>query len=805
MHKRLYLIDIISILERLFRLEEKKNFNNHSCSPSFSYYINHWLEKALKLPQHELSLKRLKNLKPVFANYALRNTEQRKKAILKGRQLLNEAKTLAFLERNIQYVKGVGPKRAAELKKLGIYRVWDLLTHFPYRYEDRSRFTKIIDAQIGDYVTLKGEIRAKDDIFTSKRKRITKAVVDDGTDQIVCVWFNQPYMKKLLTTGKEIILSGKVTGSALSRPPLKRRRTGSGFTKKEITHPIFEFLEKNDPIHTGRIVPIYPLTAKIGIRYLRTLVDRVLKETGNSLAEYLPKNLISSNDLINFEEAVRSIHFPKNMQEQEKARARFTYEEFLFLQFGLLLMRDLKKEKKITSFKSDGDLSERLEEILPFSLTDSQKKVLNKIKEDMTSPKRMMRLLHGEVGSGKTVIALGAILLAKDSGYQSTIMAPTAVLAEQHYFTLQKFCLPLGMEIGLIISGQKENERKEILKNLKEGKIDVLIGTHALLEENVQFKNLGLAVIDEEHKFGVLQRAHFLETFHEQPEILVMSATPIPRSLALALYGDMDISTLNELPPGRAQTSTFWLPATKDSAGREEKDNEKVYDFVKEELNKGRQAFIVTPIIEKSETLEVNSAIEIFESLRKNVFSSYRLALIHGRMKKDEQQKIMEEFRNKKTDILVATSLIEVGIDIPSATVMVILNAERFGLAQLHQLRGRIGRGEHDSYCVLISTPKTEEGKKRLSAMASTQDGFEIAQEDLEIRGPGEILGTKQHGFPEMKLGDILKDLKLLEQAREDAENLLKESPKLENNEMLKDILYSKFPYMEKLLKAEFK
>jgi ATP-dependent DNA helicase RecG len=336
---------------------------------------------------------------------------------------------------------------------------------------------------------------------------------------------------------------------------------------------------------------------------------------------------------------------------------------------------------------------------------------------------------------------------------------------------------------------------------------------------------LGLAVIDEEHKFGVLQRAHFLparqdlaggEMFNHQPrqrrdgpEILVMSATPIPRSLALALYGDMDISTLDELPPGRAQTSTFWIPARQDSAGGEEKDKDRVYDFIKEEINKGRQAFIVTPLIEESEKLparqdsaggEVSSATEVFEFLKDKVFPSYKLALLHGKIKKDQQQLIMEDFRNRKTDILVATSLVEVGIDIPSVTVMVVLNAERFGLAQLHQLRGRIGRGEYNSYCILVSTPRTEEGKRRLEAMVSTSDGFEIAEEDLEIRGPGELLGTKQHGFPEMKLGNILKDLRLLEQAREDAEWFLKEDPEFKNYSMMKDILQEKFPYIEKLL-----
>ncbi len=767
-------VDIISKLERPFRLEQKYNFNNHSCSPSFSHYVNHWLDKALELPQPRSSLKRLRSLKTIFKDYALQNIDAREKIFQKSKKLLNEAKSLVFLEKDIQYVKGVGPKRAAILKKMGINMARDLLTHFPYRYEDRSKFIKIAETKVGDYVTLKGEIRARDDSIRYGRTKLTKAIIDDGSGKITGVWFNQPYMKNLLPMGKEIILSGRVTD----------------FTGKQIAHPTFELSEKNDPVHTGRIVPLYPLTKGIGMRYLRTLVDRVLKESEDFLAEYLPANLVKTRELMDFKESTRQIHFPDSIEEEEKARSRFIYEEFLFLQLGLLFMRKMKKEFKKTKFEDGGDLIRKMEEILPFSLTGSQKKVLSRIKEDMTSEQRMIRLLHGEVGSGKTVIALGAMLLAKDSGYQSAIMAPTAVLAEQHYLTLQRFAVPLGMEIGVLIAGQKEKERKNIFKKLREGNIDILIGTHALLQENVKFKNLGVAVIDEEHKFGVLQRAHFEEIFKQKPEILIMSATPIPRSLALALYGDMDISTLNELPPGRTQTLTFWL---------EESNKDKVYDFIKEELDKRHQAFIVTPLIEKSEKLQADAATKTFEFLKENIFPSYKLSLLHGRIKKDQQQKIMKGFRNKKTDILVATSLIEVGIDIPSATVMVVLNAERFGLAQLHQLRGRVGRGEYNSYCILVSTPKTEEGRKRLKAMTSTSDGFEIAQEDLQIRGPGEMLGTKQHGFPEIKLGDISKDLKLLEQAREDAESLLKENPKLENYETMKDILYGKFPYIKKL------
>lgn len=774
--KHLSITDIISTIDRPFKLEKKYNFNDKSCTPSFHQYINNWIDMALKFPQPTHSITRLEEFKKIFKDYPPRNVDNRRTIFNRGVKLLNEAKTFLFFDRDIQYVKGVGPKRASDLHKLGIYKIRDLLTHFPMRYEDRSKFIKIAETKVGDYVTLRGKIRARDSSIRYGRTRMIKAIIDDGSGKITGVWFNQPYIKKLLPVGKEIILSGKVTE----------------FAGKQIAHPTFELSEKDDLVHTGRIVPLYSLTKGIGMRYLRTLVDRVLKESQNSLAEYLPEKLINAQELMNFEEAIKTIHFPENTDEKEKARKRFIYEEFLFLQIGLSIMRGLKKEASGIQFNSKADLVEKLQEILPFTLTNAQKKVLDSIKEDMTSSKRMMRLLHGEVGSGKTVVALGAILLAKDNNYQSSMMAPTAILAEQHYLTLQKYALPLGIEIGLLISGQKEKERKEILKKAKEGSIDVLIGTHALLQEKVKFKNLGLAVIDEEHKFGVLQRAHFSRLFDKKVEILVMSATPIPRSLALALYGDMDISKIDELPPGRAKTSTFWI---------KEKDTENMYDFIKEELDKAHQAFIVTPLIEESEKLKVDSATKIFETLQNEVFTSYKLALLHGKMKKNEQKSIMEDFRDKKIDILVATSLVEVGIDIPSATIMLVLNAERFGLAQLHQLRGRIGRGEHNSYCILVSTPKTEEGIKRLKAMVSTSDGFEIAAEDMEIRGPGELLGTQQHGFPEMKLGNILKDLNLLEQAREDAQMLLKEDADLKNNEMLRDILLEKFPYIKNFLR----
>ncbi|HIE43200.1 MAG TPA: DEAD/DEAH box helicase, partial [Candidatus Omnitrophica bacterium] len=467
-------------MERPFPLEEKYNFNNRSCTPSFHQYVNRWVDEALRLQQSHSLLKRLKELKSIFADYPLQDTGGRQKICKRSERLLNEAKTLAFLERDIQYIKGVGPKRASDLKKLGISDARTLLMHFPRRYEDRSKFTPISEVNPGDQVTVKGRIRARDEQTTFNRMKITKAIVDDGSDKIIGVWFNQPYIKTLLPIGKEVILSGKVLE----------------FKEKQIAHPVFEMIEDNDPVHTGRIVPLYPLVKEINMRYLRSLVNRILEDSEQFLAEYLPEDLIEKRGLMSFGEAIRKIHFPLSMEEKEKARKRFIYEEFLLLQIGLLLIKKKKKGKGI-KFSSGGDLTGKLENVLKFSLTDSQKGILTTIEEDMTSPHRMIRLVHGEVGSGKTAIALGACLLARENGYQSAIMVPTGILAEQHYLTLQKYAPQLGMEVGLLLSDQTNKERVDTLQKLKNGSIDVIIGTHALLQKDVVFQKLGLAVIDE--------------------------------------------------------------------------------------------------------------------------------------------------------------------------------------------------------------------------------------------------------------------------------------------------------------------
>jgi len=679
-----------------------------------------------------------------------------------------EAKAAYLLNSDLQYLKGVGPKRYAHLKRMGLFKVKDLIQHFPKRYEDRTNLTPIAEAKIGEYATIKGEIKARSEGYPRRRTKLTKVIVDDGTDRITAVWFNQPYLKELLPVGQEVIFFGKV----------------DKFTEKQMVHPEFEVLDK-DKAYTGKIVPVYSQTQEVNRRFLRKLIAASLQNLKGCLTEYLPEEIIAKHQFIDYPQAIENIHFPTSMEDKEKARNRFIYEEFFLLQLGLgLLRKRIGGEKQGIQYRGGKDLVTRLEELLPFSLTSKQKEVLEQIRKDMTSSDRMMRLLHGDVGSGKTVIALGAFLLAQDNGYQSAIMVPTAILAEQHYLTLQKFTAPLGTKVGLLISQQSKKEREDTLQRLQEGDLDILIGTHALLQENIKFNRLGLVVVDEQHKFGVLQRDYF-KKLAPNPDILVMSATPIPRSLALALYGDMDISTLDELPPGRATTSTFWVP---------EKEKKRVYEFVQGELDKGGQAFIVSPLIEESDKLSVASAEETFAYLKREVFTTYKIALLHGKVPAKEQEKIMQNFRQKKIDLLVATSLVEEGLDIPEATVMVVLNAERFGLSQLHQFRGRIGRGERPSYCILVASPTTEKGTKRLEAMVSSADGFQIAQEDLEIRGPGELLGLKQHGFPEIKLGNILTDLNLLEKAREDAHLLLQEDSQITKHPELKDVLQERFP-----------
>ena len=565
--------------------------------------------------------------------------------------------------------------------------------------------------------------------------------------------------------------------------------------------PEYEILEgdETDSINIGRIVPVYTLTAQLTQRYMRGLIFKALEEHTRLLIEKLPTYMMAREKLVDIKFAIRNIHFPANFAMLEKAYKRIVFEEFLALQLALALRKKgaAAEEAALGHSIISGALSAAFKERLPFEFTEGQKKAIAEIESDMSRARPMNRLLEGDVGSGKTVVAAHALVLAAQNGFQGVLMAPTEVLARQHFIVLSELLMPLGINIVLLIGGLDAKTRQRVYSEIKEGSINIVVGTHAIIQEGLEFKKLGLAVIDEQHKFGVEQRA-VLRGKGYNPHVLVMTATPIPRTLALTVYGDLDISVIKELPKGRKPIVTYWV---------EEDKREEVYEFVKEELDKGRQAYVVCPLIEKCQGVKASKcqgAVEIYEKLKKETFKDYEVGLLHGRMDTKEKDKIMKEFKKGKIQILVATIVIEVGIDIPNATVMLIENAERFGLSQLHQLRGRIGRGEHESYCVLLSNPRTDAAIERLKAIEGTLDGFQIAEVDMDLRGPGELFGTRQHGLPEIRFGNLAKDFDIMEAARTEAFALVDRDPNLkeEHHKGLKRALSERFKGKMELIKV---
>lgn len=657
-----------------------------------------------------------------------------------------------ILKTPVRYLKGVGPKRSETLHRLGLNSIEDMLWYFPRRYEDRSQFKPISKLTIGQNETVKGAVLTLGLRRAKSGTNIFELAVGDKSGVIYAVWFNQPFLKRNFKVGDEIILYGKI----------------EFYNKLQINSPEYEIIsskDKNYAIHMGRLVPIYSLTQQISQRYLRSLVYQAVTQYATNLKDMLPNEIKVRHKLIDLSLAVKNVHFPRDINSCLNSRFKLIFDEFFLLLLGLSIKKiQDKEEERGISFKLNGPLVEKFKKSLPFELTNAQKKVIAQIENDMAAPKVMNRLLQGDVGSGKTVVAAFALTLAVDSGYQGAIMAPTELLAEQHYLTLNKLLEPLGIKIVLLVSGLDKKKQELAYKEIESGAGQIVIGTQAIIQEKVNFKNLGLVVIDEQHKFGVIQRSTLREK-GLSPDILVMTATPIPRTLALTVYGDLDISTIDELPPGRRAIKTILA---------EENKRSDIYEFIKKEVCRKRQAYIVYPLIEDSYKSDLKAAASMYESLAKGDFSKFKVGLVHGRLKKEPRDKIMGAFKEGKIDILVSTIVIEVGIDIPNATVMLIENAERFGLSQLHQLRGRIGRGSQESYCILLSQGQSEEAKARLLAMANTQDGFKIAEYDLALRGPGEFFGTRQHGLPELRVGNIISDLKILELAKEEVNNLLK-------------------------------
>ncbi len=675
------------------------------------------------------------------------------------------------LETPVRYFKGVGPKKCEYLSRLGISTVRDMLYYLPSRYEDRSTFSPIKEVKPGERQTIRGNVITMRTRSTKRGMAVFEIVIGDKTGFINAVWFNQPFLSKFFKPGQEVILYGKA----------------ELYDRLQINHPEYEIVEEEESsIHIGRIVPVYHLTSQITQRYLRSLVNMALVKYARYVPERLPTYIRARQKLADIRFAVNNIHFPSNFDALDRAYKRIVFEEFFILQLALAIKRaGLKVEGRGLIHMVEGELAKAFMRTIPFELTKAQKDAIRDIERDMSSTKPMTRLLEGDVGSGKTIVAAYALVLTVQNGLQGVIMAPTEVLARQHYLVLTKLLMPLGVSVAFLARGISREDRGKVLTEIREGGLDVIVGTHAVIQEGVEFKKLGLAVIDEQHKFGVEQRASLRQKGHD-PHLLVMTATPIPRTLALTVYGDLDISVIRELPKGRKPIATYWV---------EEVKREKVYNFVKDEVAKGRQAYIVYPLIESSDRVASKSAEEMYEKLSREVFRGNRVGLIHGRMSAKEKDKVMKDFKSGKLDILVATVVIEVGIDIQNASIMVIENAERFGLAQLHQLRGRIGRGEHESYCILLADPKSDIARKRLAVIEDTVDGFEIAEEDLSLRGPGEFFGTSQHGLPEIRFGNLVKDFGIMNLAREEAMALVARDPGFaeEHHQKLREALAHRF------------
>jgi len=681
------------------------------------------------------------------------------------------------LQGSLQYLKGVGPRRAADLQRAGLSTVEDLLYRFPTRYEDRGRFQTIATLKPGVVASVAAEVISCG-IRPTRRPRfkIFEMLLRDQTGSLRAVWFNQPFLNDVFHPHQRVILFGKLEltshGLQMQGPQyelVEGVEEVEGFEGAS-ADPSNPSTDPSSPstVHTGRIVPIYEKTGQLTAKMQRTLVHQALQAMPAQLPDPLPAAVRARQKLIDRRDALEQVHFPDAAASiaelnafRSAAHRRLIFEEFFLFQLGIVLRRRrADAERKGRAVVVTDEIRDAVRRILPFKLTGDQKTVIRDIVTDMQRPQPMNRLLQGDVGSGKTIVALMAALVAMENGLQVAFMAPTEILAEQHFFNIRRLLEQARFRITLLTGGTPARKRREALAELAAGSLQMVIGTHALVQEDVAFRELGLAIIDEQHRFGVLQRAT-LRAKGLHPDVLVMTATPIPRTLALTTYGDLDVSVMREMPPGRHPIST---------TARPESRRDEIYAFVRTEIEQGRQAYIIYPLIEESEKVDLRAATEMADHLAQDVFPDLRVALLHGRLKQDAKDRVMGAFVRGEFDILVSTTVIEVGVDVPNATVMVIEHAERFGLSQLHQLRGRVGRGAHKSFCVLLyQYPITDEGKARLKALTDTTDGFEIAERDLQLRGPGDFFGTRQSGMPTLRVGDLLRDHALMEEARREA------------------------------------
>ena len=645
---------------------------------------------------------------------------------------------------SIAEIKGIGPETEKTLQELGIYDISDLLNYFPYRYDDYE-LRDLEEVKHEERVTVEGKVHSEPSLtyYGKKRNRLTFRVLV-GNYLITAVCFNRPYLKKKLTLGSVVTISGKWD---------KHRQT---ISVQEL---------KNGPHQEDKsIEPVYSVKENVTVKMMRRFIKEALKHHLDNIADPLPEKLRISYKLPDYKQALQTMHQPETRESLQQARRRFVYEEFLLFQLKMQAFRKAEREQsKGISHVFPAEKLAAITASLPFSLTNAQMRVLREITADLTSPYRMNRLLQGDVGSGKTAVAAIALYAAILSGYQGALMVPTEILAEQHADSLVSLFANEDVNIALLTSSVKGKRRRELLERLALGEIDILVGTHALIQDEVEFKALSLVITDEQHRFGVDQRKK-LRNKGQDPDVLFMTATPIPRTLAITVFGEMDVSVIDEMPAGRKQIETYWVKHDM---------LERILAFIEKELKQGRQAYIICPLIEESDKLDVQNAIDVYNMLSEVYRGKWNVGLMHGKLHSDEKDQVMREFSANQCQVLVSTTVVEVGVNVPNATIMVIYDADRFGLSQLHQLRGRVGRGDHQSFCILMADPKSETGKERMRIMSETNDGFELSEKDLELRGPGDFFGKKQSGMPEFKVADMVHDYRALETARQDAANLV--------------------------------
>ncbi len=674
------------------------------------------------------------------------------------------------LEGDVKFLKGVGPQAGARLHKLGIRTVYELIMHLPRRWEDRSTFRTIAELRSGAVETVRGTLGPFRTQNPKPGVTVVKAPLSDATGSLWLTWFNQPHIGKGYTVGEKLTATGKVELS---------------FSEWQMSSPEVE--KSAETVHAGRIVPVYPLTNNVQQKWVRRVQYQAVPTYAPKLIDPLPESVIQRHGFPGKAVSVLEMHWPRNFELREKARRRLAYEELFFLQMELVKQKQNRElEPRTLEYPQclNGELIERFLEILPFPPTGAQSRLFREIQQDLLRNTPMNRLLQGDVGSGKTVVAAFASWCAIQHGYQAAIMAPTEILSEQHAIKLDAMLAPLGIVVARLSGSLKKSEKRKVCERLVAGEINLLVGTHALIQDSVEFHRLGMVVVDEQHKFGVMQRTT-LRQKGENPDLLVMTATPIPRTLALTLYGDLEVSRLDELPPGRQPIISESVPFS---------ERRRVYEEIRDQINEGRQAYIICPLIEENEMVEATAAVEEAGVLQTKIFPEFKVGLLHGRMKGSEKEAIMEAFRCGELHILISTTVIEVGVDVPNATFMLVQDANRFGLAQLHQLRGRVGRGKHASRCVFMGDTRSQESAKRLRAIAKLSDGFEVAEEDLQIRGPGDYYGLRQSGFPEFKVADLLRDQDLLALARKDCQAILEADPDLlaPEHSLLKNALEQK-------------